>query len=162
MHFLQHALFEGPANIVAWAGARGHPVSATALCRGERLPETGDFDWLVIMGGPMNVYEEEEYPWLADEKRLIEKSIAEGKIVLGVCLGAQIIADVLGAPVYKNSDKEIGWHPVFLSQEGRESSVFRGFPDRFVAFHWHGDTFDLPAGCTRLAGSEACQNQAFA
>ena len=161
IHFLQHASFEGPANMAVWATARGHTLAQTSLFLSERLPETGEFDWLLIMGGPMNVYEEREFPWLPAEKRLIEQAIAKGKIVLGVCLGAQLIADVLGARVYKNAYKEIGWHPVSLTAEAKESSSFRVLPDKFVAFHWHGDTFDLPSGCTRLAKSEGCLNQAF-
>ncbi|MBI2864666.1 MAG: type 1 glutamine amidotransferase [Chloroflexi bacterium] len=161
LHCLQHAAFEGPANIATWARARGHVVSASSFFAGEGLPDIGAFDWLVVMGGPMSVYEEKEYPWLLAEKKLVHEAIAAGKAVLGVCLGAQIVAEVLGAAVYKNVYKEIGWHPVSLTPEARGSSVFRGLPERFTAFHWHGDTFDLPAGCIRLAESEACRNQAF-
>ena len=161
LHYLQHVPFEGPANIGQWAGLKGHNISRTELFNNETLPETGDFDWLIIMGGPMNIYEEKKYPWLAAEKRFIEKAIAKGKVVLGICLGSQLIADVLGARVYQNSEKEIGWHPVSLTDESKKSSVFRSFPEKFNAFHWHGDTFNLPEGCLKIAGSEACENQAF-
>jgi GMP synthase (glutamine-hydrolysing) len=113
------------------------------------------------MGGPMNIYEEKEYPWLAAEKRFIEKAIEKDKIVLGICLGAQLIADVLGARVVRNRYKEIGWFPVSLRPEGLASVPFQGFPDEFQALHWHGDTFSLPAGAAMLAESEACPAQAF-
>ena len=120
-----------------------------------------EFDWLIVMGGPMNIYEEKEYPWLAGEKRFIGKAIEKGKIVLGICLGAQLIADVLGGQVVRNRCKEIGWFPVSLRPEGTESVAFRGFPAKFQALHWHGDTFSLPPGAAMLAESEACPAQAF-
>ena len=109
----------------------------------------------------MNVYEEQGYPWLAAEKRLIAEAIAQQKIVLGICLGAQLIADVLGARVYRNSQPEIGWFPISLTENADASPVLKDLPGRFSAFHWHGDTFDIPAGAVRLARSDACTNQAF-
>ena len=109
----------------------------------------------------MNIYEEKEYPWLAAEKRFIEKAIRKDKIVLGICLGAQLLADVLGGRVVRNRYKEIGWFPVSLRPEGLESAPFRNFPNVFPAFHWHGDTFSLPPGAAMLAESEACPAQAF-
>ena len=109
----------------------------------------------------MNIYEEKEYPWLAAEKKFIGTAIEKGKIVLGICLGAQLIAGVLGGRVVRNRYKEIGWFPVSLRREGLESVPFRGFPNDFPAFHWHGDTFSLPLGAAMLAESEACPAQAF-
>lgn len=161
IHYLQHVPFEDPANILVWAGKRGHALSKTLLFKDEPLPDTDSFDMLVVMGGPMGVYDEDSCPWLAQEKRFIEGAIGEGKTVLGVCLGAQLIADVLGARVYRNAHKEIGWFPVTLTGEAKESSIFGTLPEDFTAFHWHGDTFDIPSGCTRTAGSEGCKNQAF-
>ncbi|MGA3117641.1 MAG: type 1 glutamine amidotransferase [Syntrophobacteraceae bacterium] len=161
LHYIQHVPFEGPANIQGWAESQGWQISGTHLYRLEKLPGTDDLDWLVIMGGPMNIYEEKEYPWLAAEKRFIEKAIEKDKIVLGICLGAQLIADVLGARVVRNRYKEIGWFPVSLRPEGLASVPFQGFPDEFQALHWHGDTFSLPAGAAMLAESEACPAQAF-
>jgi GMP synthase (glutamine-hydrolysing) len=161
LHYLQHVPFEDPANIAVWAEKRGHSVSGTALHDGQQMPATSQFDWLVILGGPMNVYEEQEYPWLAAEKRLIAEAIAQKMIVIGICLGAQLIADVLGARVYRNSQPEIGWFPVSLTEKANASPVFKGLPCRFNAFHWHGDTFDIPAGAIGLARSDACVNQAF-
>jgi GMP synthase-like glutamine amidotransferase len=113
------------------------------------------------MGGPMNVYEDRVYPWLLPEKKFIEQAIEHRKFVLGVCLGAQLAADVLGGPVTPNLHKEIGWFPVSLTEVGRRSPVFEGFPIRFDAFQWHGDTFSIPPGAEQLAESEACANQAF-
>jgi len=119
------------------------------------------FDWLIILGGPMNVYEEDRYPWLADEKRFIEKAVRQEKRVLGICLGAQLIADVLGARVKRNRDKEIGWFPVLQIETGPRSNLFEYLPGTFLTFHWHGDTFDLPAGAILAARSEGCDHQAF-
>jgi GMP synthase-like glutamine amidotransferase len=161
LHYLQHVPFEGPANIGNWAQDQGWQISGTRLYRHEKLPGTDEFDWLVIMGGPMNIYEEREYPWLAAEKKFIREAVENDKIVLGVCLGAQLIADVLGGRVVRNTHKEIGWFPVTLRPEGLASTPFRGFPGEFPAFHWHGDTFSLPPGALMLAQSEACPAQAF-
>jgi len=109
----------------------------------------------------MNIYEEKEYPWLAAEKKFIKEAIENNKIVLGICLGAQLIAEVLGGEVVRNKYKEIGWFPVALRPEAGPSVAFRGFPEEFTAFHWHGDTFSLPPGAAMLAESEACPAQAF-
>ncbi len=161
LHYLQHVPFEDLANIEVWAKERNYQISRTRFFEDKRLPQMRSFDWLIIMGGPMNIYEEEKYPWLAKEKKFIEKAIVNKKIVLGVCLGAQLIADIIGGKVYKNNCKEIGWFPVSLTEEAKKSSVFNALPDRFIPFHWHGDTFNLPSGSKRIAQSEGCANQAF-
>ncbi len=161
LHYLQHVPFEGLANIEHWARENGWEISATRLYRLEKLPTPDDFDWLVVMGGPMNIYEEKEYPWLAAEKKFIGQAIEKNKIVLGICLGAQLIADVLGGRVVRNKYKEIGWYPVSLRPEAGASAPFRGFPNEFLAFHWHGDTFSLPPEAAMIAESEACPAQAF-
>ncbi|HMB44282.1 MAG TPA: type 1 glutamine amidotransferase, partial [Candidatus Methanoperedens sp.] len=140
---------------------RGHSISRTLLLNNEKLPDISDFDWLVIMGGSMNVYEEDKFPWLTEEKHFIAKAIEANKILLGVCLGSQLIADVLGGKVSKSQYKEIGWFPVSLTREARDSSIFGGLPGTFTAFHWHGDTFKIPQGAKRMAQSEGCMNQAF-
>ncbi len=161
IHSLEHEPFEGMANIELWAKNRGHSISRTLFFNNEELPEMNDFDWLFIMGGSMNIYEEEKYPWLREEKNLIAEAIASKKIILGVCLGAQLVADVLGSSVSKNRYDEIGWFPVTLTEEGRNSSIFFSFPGTFTAFHWHGDTFRIPPDAKRIAQSEGCANQAF-
>ena len=162
LHSLQHAAFEDLANIGEWAKEGGRVVSKTLLFETGALPRTDDFDGLVILGGPMSTGDEAAYPWLAGEKKFIKEAITAGKQVLGICLGAQLLAEVLGGKVFKNRYKEIGWHPVFLTEEGKKFPVWGGSPFEFTAFHWHGDTFELPSGCVRLAGSAGCANQAFA
>jgi GMP synthase-like glutamine amidotransferase len=161
IHSLEHEPFEGLANIEIWAKKKSHSISRTLLFKNEELPGIDEFDMLVIMGGSMNIYEEEKYPWLALEKNFIAEAIANKKIVLGVCLGSQLIADVLGGKVSRNKHKEIGWFPVTLTKEARTSSIFGSFPPRFTAIHWHGDTFEIPPGAARIAFSEGCPNQAF-
>lgn len=156
LHVLQHVPFEGPATIAGWARERGYRISTTPLYAGAPLPPLGDVDFLVVMGGPMNVDEEDRHPWLAPEKRFIERAVGAGKTVLGVCLGAQLIAAALGAGVYRNRHREIGWFPVELEPPG-----LADLPASFEAFHWHGDTFDLPRGAVRVARSAGCENQAF-
>ncbi|MBI5552102.1 MAG: type 1 glutamine amidotransferase [Desulfobacterales bacterium] len=161
IHYLQHVPFEGLGHIETWARQQGHGLTATALFSGEPLPAPEALELLVIMGGPMGVYDSAEYPWLVREKRFIEQALAAKKKVLGICLGAQLMADVLGARVYKNRHKEIGWFPVTRTQ-GAQSPPWTGLlPEHFFAFHWHGDTFDLPAGAVHLAQSVACRHQAF-
>jgi GMP synthase (glutamine-hydrolysing) len=161
IHCLQHVPFEGPAAVGRWAESRGHLLTATRFFEDGSLPRMKDFDRLVVMGGPMNIYEEDCYPWLTREKRFIGEAVTAGKTVVGVCLGAQLIAGVLGAKVRRNRHKEIGWFPVEWTEQARQSAVFGFLPERLDAFHWHGDTFDLPVGALHLARSEACENQAF-
>jgi GMP synthase-like glutamine amidotransferase len=161
LHYLQHVPFEDPANILPWAAAHGFPVTGTRLDLGQILPPPDEYDWLIVMGGPMNVHEESRYPWLREERQCIAQAVAGGKRVLGICLGAQLIAAVLGAKVFANAEREIGWFPVQLTAEAGSSTLFSNLPDTFQAFHWHGDTFQLPAGAIRLAESAACLNQAF-
>lgn len=162
IHCIQHVKFETPGTIIEWIEKKNHFFSTTHPYESESFPETDTFDLLIVMGGPMNVYEYKKYPWLKKEKAFLEKTIAEGKAVLGICLGAQLLADVLKARVFKNSYKEIGWFPVYTIQEPEsEISLLEDIPDQFTAFHWHGDTFDLPEGARLLFESEACKNQGF-
>jgi GMP synthase-like glutamine amidotransferase len=161
IHSLEHEPFEGLANIEVWAKKKGHSTTRTLLFNNEEFPDISDFDWLFIMGGSMNIYEEEKYPWLREEKNFIAEAIANKKIVLGVCLGSQLIADILGSRVTKNKYKEIGWFPVTLTREAKSSPIFRTLPNKFFTFHWHGDTFLIPPGAARIAQSEGCTNQAF-
>jgi GMP synthase (glutamine-hydrolysing) len=161
IHCLQHVSYEGPARIEHWSYLNGHSLTATHFYKKETLPGIEAFDWLIVMGGPMNVYQEEEYPWLAREKSFIRNAIESGKVVIGVCLGAQLIANTLGARVYRNKHKEIGWFPISLSEAARQSELFGFLAENITVFHWHGDTFDIPENAIPLASSEACRNQAF-
>ena len=158
-HTMQHVAFEGLGSIAPWLSAAGYDITATCFFESVELPEVNEIDLLVVMGGPMSVNDEDQFPWLADEKRFIRAAIQAGKPVLGVCLGAQLIASATGARVFTSPQKEIGWFPV----QGIDSSSpahFR-FPPSATVFHWHGETFDLPEGAVRLAQSQACPNQAF-
>jgi GMP synthase (glutamine-hydrolysing) len=161
IHYLQHDAAEGPGSFAQWAHAKGHTIYGTRLCDDEPLPQLHGLDWLVILGGPMNVYQSAEHPWLAREKKFIESAIAADKKLVGVCLGAQLIADVLGASVRRNEYSEIGWYPVQLTKAGHQSQLFNFLPGEFNVLHWHGDTFELPQGATHIARSEACAHQAF-
>jgi GMP synthase-like glutamine amidotransferase len=155
---LEHQPAEGPAKIADWAAARGHTLKSTALYAGETPPALTDFDLLIIMGGSMNIYQHRDYPWLVQEKEFLRRAIDAGKPILGICLGAQLLADVLGGKVYQNPEKEIGWFPVrFLDRSG----LFAKFPETMNVMHWHGDTFDLPPGARLIAESAGCPRQAF-
>ena len=161
IHYLQHVPFEGIGSMEAYFISHGHKLSSTHLYLNETFPQLHDFDWLIVMGGPMGVGDELQYSWMSKEKSFIKSAIESGKIVLGICLGAQLIAEVLGAKVYKNSDREIGWFPINVS-EHVSNTILRGvFPQGIEVFHWHGDTFDVPVPSVLLASSEACQNQGF-
>lgn len=162
IHYLQHISFENPGSILQWAEKNKCRITACRLYENDQLPDVDDFDWLVVMGGPMNIYEDEKYPWLSKEKALIKKAIDANKVVLGICLGSQLIADVIGGKVVGNPFKEIGWFPIQLSEAAKESPLFNAFPDEAMVFHWHGDTFvDLPKEAKIIAGSAGCANQGF-
>jgi len=162
LHYLQHVPFENPGSILTWAKENGHAITSTQLYQNDALPEQQGFDWLVVMGGPMNIYEEEIYPWLAAEKLFIGEAIAAGKVIIGLCLGGQLIADVIGGKVTQNPYKEIGWLPIQLSEEVRSTPLFSFFPEQPIVFQWHGDTFSvLPEEATCIAQSDACKHQAF-
>lgn len=162
IHYLQHVPFEGPAGVGDWARRHGHSLSGTRFYNQEVVPDITAFDWLVILGGPMNIYQETEYLWLRREKQLIRDAVDCGKIVLGICLGAQLIAAVLGGAVTKNPAAEIGWLPVTLNAAAFQSPLFQNFPETLTVFQWHNDTFSvLGPGVTCIAASEACDHQAF-
>ena len=158
-HFLQHVPFEGLGAIEPWLKTAGYTLSATKFFESSLLPDPSDIDLLIVMGGPMSVNDEELYPWLVHEKEFVRQTISADVPVLGICLGAQIIASSLGARIYPNRCKEIGWFPV----EGCTTTgddLFT-FPSTIDVFHWHGETFDLPKGAVHLARSRGCEYQAF-
>jgi GMP synthase-like glutamine amidotransferase len=170
LHYLQHVAYEGIGSIQEWAETRGHALVGTLMFAeqagvqtgAQSLPHPDDVDLLVVMGGPMNVYESAEYPWLLAEKEFIRACVDGGKAVLGICLGAQLIADVLGGRVTPAPSQEIGWYPVDLTESGRGLEAFAHFPGSVTVLHWHGDTFSIPDGAVHAATSVACPHQAFA
>ncbi len=167
IHVFQHVPFEGPAFIEEWARESGHKLTTTRFYEKHRLPSMSRVDWLIIMGGPMSANDTEGHPWLETEIDFIRRAIEADKTVLGICLGAQLIARALGASIHVNREREIGWYPVQFSvpRGGGAGSVikglFRSFPKEMTVLHWHGDTFDLPEGAGLLASSHGCDNQLF-
>lgn len=159
---LQHVAFEGPAYIGTWAESRRLPLIVCKVFAGEILPALDSFDLLIVLGGPMSVIDEDRFDWLAPEKQFVSNAIQHCKQVLGICLGAQLIATVLGSKVYPNLEQEIGWFPVERTPESVSNHYFATLPQWFNAFHWHGETFDLPNNASCLARSQACAQQAFA
>lgn len=160
IHCLQHVPFETPAAIGDWARRRRHRLDCSLVRAGVKLPRLADIDLLVLMGGPMSANDDDVLPWLADEKQYLRRAIHAGKGVLGVCLGAQLVASVLGAPVTRNRHREIGWFPL-MRERGLPPALATLLPSTLNAFHWHGETFALPPGAVRLASSAACANQVF-
>lgn len=158
---VQHVAVEGPGLLGAALQARGVALRTVRVFAGQPVPARCDADALVVMGGPMGVYEDDRYPHLRDERRLIESALAAGLPLLGTCLGSQLLASALGARVYPNTRKEIGWHAVELTAAAGDDALLGGAPDRFTPVHWHGDVFDLPAGAVSLARSALTAHQAF-
>jgi len=162
IHWLQHVPFEGLGRIAGWAAENDCPVSGSRMFGGDALPPVSAFDLLIVMGGPMSANDEHVHRWLAGEKRFIAEVMDAGKQVLGICLGAQLIASCAGAGIRPNDDKEIGWFPVEKTSASEAAVAGRALAEKAVVFHWHGETFDIPAGAVHLARSSACENQAFA
>lgn len=161
VHYLQHVPFEGLGSIEESLKKRGCTITRTRLYNSEELPPLSSFDWLIVMGGPMGVYDERDHPWLAPEKNFIRVAIEGGKTVLGICLGSQLIASVLGAKVHSDVAREIGWFPIIPANEAAQTPLRPVFSSRLNVLHWHSDSFAIPEGATLLASSEACENQAF-
>jgi len=148
-------------NISLWAAEKGYRVNQIYVCNNEDLPPIDSFDWLMVMGGSQHAWDVEGNAWLQKEKEFVSKSLTAGKIVLGICFGAQLLAEALKGNLLPNPQREIGWHEVVLNRQGQESFLFQDIPPSFVTFHWHSDHFSLPRECTRLASSKATENQAF-
>ncbi len=161
LHFFQHVDFEGLGSIANWADQAGYNIITSQLHKGESLPKRDEVDGLILMGGSMSVWEEKKYPWLVEEKKFIQTMISDSKPVLGICFGAQLLAEVLGAKVFPNQHREIGWFPIEMHHNTRQHQWFTDFERQFEVFHWHGDTFDLPTGVNPIGCSEATTNQGF-
>lgn len=159
---LLHNALGGEIHLPIWARQRGYEWTEILVPEAVRLPTPADTDCLVVLGGPMSAWEDARYPWLSAEKRLLEAFIAAGRPVLGICLGAQLLAEVLGAQTYRGPHQEIGWFDVDTTPQSQTHRLGALLPARFETFLWHGDTFDIPAGAVHLARSTAYPHQAFA
>lgn len=157
---LQHSDFEGSGAITDWLARHHFTAQTIHLGHGQHLPAPLAAELAVIMGGPMSANDTARFPWLADEREWLRTRATADRPTLGVCLGAQQLAAALGAGVHAAAHKEIGWFDVYAAGPGTGRDIFR-FPTRLHAFHWHGDTFQLPPGAHRLASSAACPEQGF-
>lgn len=156
-----HVPFEGPGIILDWIDQENHSLQFTRFYENDPLPDSSGIDMLVIMGGPMNVFDFHIHPWMQEEIDWVTDFINSGKPVLGICLGAQIIAAALGVDVYPGKHREIGWHNLqFLPALG-DFRIWKDLPATRKVFHWHGDTFPTPKGAVRIAESQAFPNQGF-
>jgi GMP synthase-like glutamine amidotransferase len=158
----QHVPFEGLGAIEPWLAARGAAIATTRFYAHDPIPPLDSYDWLVTMGGPMSVNDEAALPWLVAEKRAVAAAVAAGKTVVGVCLGAQLVASALGAKVGPNREREVGWFEIERTAEAAAHPLGSVLPPRALVFHWHGETFELPTGAVHLARSAGCDAQAFA
>jgi GMP synthase-like glutamine amidotransferase len=157
----QHIVCEPPGVFEDVMREHGWEILRAELDEGEPLPAPDEFDVLVVMGGPMGAYEHDRYGWLGPELESVANAARSGKPVFGACLGSQLLAASLGGRAYAGERPEIGVLDVELTEAGREDPVTGALPERFPTLQWHGDTFDLPEGAVRLAGSPAYENQAF-
>ena len=159
IHTLEHDDWNfSRTNITRWAAGNDHKIASTDVFRSAPLPNLDDFDWLMVMGGSQHAWQEDINPWLLPEKRFISEALAAEKTVIGICFGAQLLAEALGGNLFTNEQPEIGWYDVNLTDEGRQSFLFKDLPETFFTFHWHSDHFSLPPGCARLADKPAhCQ-----
>ena len=159
---IKHIDIEGPGTIGDFLDCNDIPYRVIDIFNGEPLPDSlSEISAVIVLGGPMNVYEEDKYPFLKQEDEFLKEVIEEGLPTLGFCLGAQLIAKAKGAIVKKAPQKEIGWFKILLNRNGSSDPLFQEFPGEVDVFQWHGDTFDIPDGAVKLAESELCSNQAF-
>jgi GMP synthase-like glutamine amidotransferase len=160
LHIIRNARFEGPGAIAEWAWRREVPLTES-LAVTEEFPDPRGIAGCIVMGGPMAADDTANNPWLLAEQRFLSAVVDDGAPVLGICLGSQILAALIGGTVLRNRVPEIGWYSLTLTDAGRSEPLFTGWPDDLVVGHWHGDTFDLPPGIEPCLTSEACANQAF-
>jgi GMP synthase (glutamine-hydrolysing) len=156
----QHDPYDGPGYLGEAFLRRGARLTTIRLDDGETAPDIAPYDMLLVMGGTMNVYQEDKYPWLVKETQAIRQAVQEDQAVLGVCLGGQLLAKALGAQVHLGSATEIGLIPITLTVAGESDPLFKGL-SQVEAVEWHDDTFDIPNGAVALARSDTCVHQAF-
>ncbi len=155
VHVLQHAESTPPGSVLDWLKAKGHAATVVRLFNGDSLPSVEETDWLILLGGGMNVDQTQEFPFLLEEKKLIQAALEKKITCLGLCLGGQLLAQSLGATVKLHAEWEVGWHTVHFGNGSTPES-------RLTVFQWHQDTFDLPAGATRVATNRISEIQGFA
>lgn len=159
---LKHIEIEGPGSIEYFFRSTARPLRTINLAAGAILPDSlNGIEAVISLGGPMNVYEEADYPFLIDEDRFLKRAVEKEVPILGICLGAQLLAKACDAKVKKAREKEVGWHRVTLTKKGEEDPLFAGLSKELEVFQWHEDTFDIPDGAAHLIKSGACPNQAF-
>lgn len=161
LHVIMHADFETPGVIVDWAKARGHTLVISKPYQGEHLPTTSAFDCFIVMGGPQSPLAIDEAPYLEAEIQFIQRAIQNNKIILGFCLGAQLIGEALGARTQRSPEKEVGIYPVTLTDAGLQDPLFQGFSKSFPVIHWHNDMPGATPTAVLLATSQGCPQQAF-
>lgn len=162
IHYFQHMAAEGPGLVAEWATQRGHTLSSTQWYDpSPTLPNLAEADLLVVLGGAMGVHDEAEFPWLQAEKQLLQAALAAGTPVLGICLGSQLLAQLLGADVGRNAAPEVGFFPVNFSAAARQHPLFQHAPAALPVLHWHYDAFTLPPGAMAVAASAATSCQAY-
>jgi GMP synthase (glutamine-hydrolysing) len=158
---LQHEACEHLGLMAEFLTRRDVEPRYVKIFEGENIPEISAYSGMILLGGPMSVYDEEEHPFLRFEDRLVRSALSTGLPLLGICLGAQLIAKAAGARVYPGKQKEIGWYPIYMTSDGLRDRLFSALGKRLTVFQWHGDTFDIPRHGVRLAGSALFPNQAF-
>lgn len=161
LYYLQHVAHEGLGAIEDLVKDLGVKLTPVRLYQGELPPRSSEMEALIVMGGPMGVADDDDYPWLTDEKRFLQEMLERDIPMLGICLGAQLIAHALGANVHRNPEPEIGWFPIQQRPEAQISTIGQSLPNQLTVFHWHGDTFDIPNRGIPLYSSVACRNQGF-
>lgn len=161
IHALINYSMANLGTIEEWTKEKGFQITTTKVYETTKFPSADEFDLLIILGGTMGAYEEEDNPWLRQEKKFISSVIKQNKAVLGICLGAQLIAETIGGKVYPHVHEEIGWWDVHFSENVKNYDLFEGLSEQLSLFQYHGDTFDLPTDAVWLAASEASKNQAF-
>ncbi len=155
----QHALEESPGTLLDWLNTRKIQSTVHHWYRDSRAPDSENFDWLIVLGGAMNVDDLAAHPWLAQEKSYIKEWLNSGNPILGICLGSQLLAQALGGKITRHSQREIGFHEV--QRVGKSHPALRRWPEKARVYQFHEDTFSIPPGCTKLLSSSGCENQAF-
>lgn len=159
IHCLQHVSYEGLGSIEEWILKNNHNLTYTHFYKNQTLPDLQNVDFVIVMGGPMSIHDEEDFLWLKAEKEFVKSAIQQNKKVVGICMGAQLISHVLGGTVSINKHKEIGWFPIQVTDQ--KLPILKNVPSVLNVFHWHGETFTIPENAVRLFESEGCENQGF-